>query len=98
MEPLAPPEPLPTFQQREIHSLYVNVCRVLDSGAELIIDFGLYTEPGSANSLVAPQRIAISPYTAKRLWQVLTATLETYERNFVPVETQIEERLLPRPA
>jgi hypothetical protein len=29
---------------------------------------------------------------------VLTATLETYERNFGPVETQTELRLLSRPA
>jgi hypothetical protein len=98
MHPLARPEPLPAIQVRGIHTLYANFCRVLDAGDELILDFGLHSELGNANSLVAPQRIALSPYTAKRLLDVLTATLETYERNFGPVETQTELRLLSRPA
>jgi hypothetical protein len=96
MEASAHPEPPPAVPEREIHSLYVNFCRVLDSGDELILDFGLQIEFVAAQSLIAPQRIAISPYTAKRLWEVLKATLETYERNFGPLETEIQERLVSR--
>jgi hypothetical protein len=96
MEASAHPEPSPAVQEREIHSLYVNFCRVLDSGDELILDFGLQIEFGAAQSLIAPQRIAISPYTAKRLLEVLQATLESYERNFGPLESEILGRLLSR--
>src|SRR4051812_3278230 len=98
MQASAQPEPSPAIQEREIHSLYVNFCRVLDSGDELILDFGLQIDRRDGQSLIAPQRIALSPYTAKRLWEVLKATLDTYERNFGTVEPQIQDRLVPRPA
>lgn len=93
----AHPEPLTIIQEREAQSLYANFCRVLDSGEELVLDFGLHVELGAAKSLIAPQRIALSPYTAKRLLEALKATLETYERNFGPLKTDIQDRLVPRP-
>ncbi|HTM54368.1 MAG TPA: DUF3467 domain-containing protein [Pirellulales bacterium] len=93
----AHPEPLTAVQDREAQSLYANFCRVLDSGDELVLDFGLHVELGAAKSLIAPQRIALSPYTAKRLCEALKATLETYERNFGPLKTDIQDRLVSRP-
>jgi Protein of unknown function (DUF3467) len=88
----AHPEPLTAVQDREAQSLYANFCRVLDSGDELVLDFGLHVELGAAKSLIAP-----SPYTAKRLCEALKATLETYERNFGPLKTDIQDRLVSRP-
>ena len=48
---------------------YANFCRVSGSPEEMIIDFGLNSQPmsGSAQNVSINQRIVLNYYTAKRL-------------------------------
>ena len=90
---------VPLVDLSKAETFYVNFCRVTGTPEELIIDFALQTDPAApSETLMAPQRITLGFYTAKRLFQALQVTLQRHEAAFGAIETSIEARLLHPPA
>ncbi len=82
---------------------YANFCRVTGTPEELIIDFGLNTQPmvQSQEKIKVQQRIILNYYTAKRMLGALHMAVQRHEAAFGALETDIQKRVLPsaqRPA
>ena len=100
--PAAPDQPARV--QNQVHvddsnaiSSYSNFCRVTGSPEELIIDFGLNTQPMGVPTepIVIKQRIIVNFYTAKRLLAALHMSIQRHEAAFGVLETDIQKRLQP---
>jgi hypothetical protein len=84
--------------------IYTNFARVTGSPEELILDFGLNTDPtGNPNTPVRiSERLVMNYFTAKRLWMALGATLKRQETVFGMLETDVSKRVVgkapPNPA
>src|SRR5436190_23062125 len=76
---------------------YANFCRVTGTPEELIIDFGLNSQPFGVPTgpISATQRIVTNFYTAKRLMQALAITLQRHEAAFGVLETDVTKRVVP---
>jgi uncharacterized protein DUF3467 len=101
----APATPAPAPQRQTIDvkddkavSCYANFCRVTGTPEELIIDFGLNSQPVGipTEPVVITQRIVTNYYTAKRLLQALHLTVQRHEGAFGVLETDINKRLVRR--
>ncbi len=84
---------------------YANFCRVTGTPEELIIDFGLNTQPFGVptDPIQITQRIVTNFYTAKRMLHALQMTLQRHEAAFGVLETDVQKRVVggmapPRPA
>ena len=75
---------------------YANFCRVTGSPEELIIDFGLNSQPmGNSDQPVdISQRIVVNFYTAKRLLHALHVSVQRHEKVFGNIETDIQKRVI----
>jgi hypothetical protein len=73
---------------------YANFCRVSGSPEELILDFGLNSQPVgvSRDPVQVKQRIIMNYYTAKRLVQLLHRSVTQHEAAFGVLETNIQKR------
>ncbi len=85
------------------HAAYANFCRVTGTPEELIIDFGLNTQPmGVPNEPIeVSERIVMNFYTAKRMMTALSMSLQRHEATFGVLETDVQKRVMPgamRPA
>lgn len=80
-------------------SCYANFCRVTGSAEELIVDFGMNTQPvNNADSSVAvQQRVVMNFYTAKRLLHALHVSVRRHEEVFGELETDIRKRAIAQP-
>jgi hypothetical protein len=78
-----------------LNPLYTNFCRVTGTPEEVIIDFGLNTEPfgRSTHSIKLQQRIVSNFYTAKRLLMALSVAVQRHEKAFGLLETDVNKRL-----
>jgi hypothetical protein len=75
---------------------YANFCRVTGTPEELILDFGLNSNPiGIAGRVEVAQRLVLNYYTAKRLLQALSVSVQRHESAFGALETNVEKRLSP---
>jgi len=74
---------------------YANFCRVTGTPEELIIDFGLNPQPIGVPTEPIPvtQRIITNFYTAKRMLQALTLTVQRHEMTFGVLETDVQKRV-----
>ena len=83
----------------EALSTYANFCRVTGSPEELIIDFGMNTQPmGAENqSIDITQRVVLNFYTAKRLLHALHVSVQRHEEVFGNLETDVQKRVVNRP-
>ncbi len=81
----------------EASSTYANFCRVTGSPEELIIDFGMNTQPmGSSDQTIdISQRVVLNFYTAKRLLHALHVSVQKHEQVFGTLETDVQKRVLP---
>jgi Protein of unknown function (DUF3467) len=79
------------------HTAYANFCRVTGTPEELVIDFGLNTQPmGSGGDPIAiSERIVLNFYTAKRLLAALSMSLQRHEAAFGVLETDVQKRVMP---
>lgn len=82
---------------------YANFCRVTGTPEELIIDFGLNTQPmvASQEKIKVSERIILNYYTAKRMLGALHMAVQRHEAAFGTLETDIQKRVIPsaqRPA
>jgi Protein of unknown function (DUF3467) len=96
----APPAPQiqPTIEPDDLNPIYTNFARVTGSPEELILDFGLNTQPiGNVNTPVKiSERLVMNYYTAKRLWHTLAVSLQRHEEAFGVLETDISKRVVPQ--
>ncbi len=82
---------------------YANFCRVTGTPEELIIDFGLNTQPMGVPTepIEVSERIVMNYYTAKRMLSALSMSLQRHEGAFGVLETDVQKRVMPgvgRPA
>lgn len=89
----------PTIEPDTLEPIYTNFARVTGSPEELILDFGLNTQPiGNPNLPVKiSQRLVMNYYTAKRLFMTLGVSLQRHEQAFGVLETDIGKRIRPQP-
>jgi len=78
-------------------STYANFCRVTGTPEELIVDFGLNSQPMGApmNPININQRIIINFFTAKRLLAALSMSVQRHEAAFGVLETDVQKRVQP---
>ena len=76
---------------------YANFCRVTGTPEELIVDFGLNTQPIGVptEKIVIRERIVLNYYTAKRLLAALQMSVQRHEQAFGVLETDIQKRVQP---
>ena len=76
---------------------YANFCRVTGTPEELIVDFGLNSQPLGAppEKLTITQRIVVNYYTAKRLLGALSMSVQRHEAAFGVLETDVQRRVQP---
>ena len=75
---------------------YANFCRVTGTPEELIVDFGLNSQPvGVPNEPVeVKQRIVMNYFTAKRMLQALGLSVQRHEQAFGVLETDVQKRVV----
>ncbi len=91
------PAQAPPFQVDDSRAIasYANFCRVTGTPEELIIDFGLNSQPFGVPTepIQVNQRIITNFFTAKRLLHVLTLTIQRHEATFGVLETDVQRRV-----
>lgn len=93
------PQPAKVDDSKAV-SCYANFCRVTGSAEELIIDFGMNTQPiNNADQTVdVQQRVVMNFFTAKRLLHALHVSVRRHEEVFGQLETDIRKRAIPQDA
>lgn len=96
-EPASTPVPQSKLQVEDagLAPMYTNFCRVTGTPEEVILDFGLNTEPfnQAAHSVKLQQRIVANFYTAKRLLMALSVAVQRHEKTFGVLETDVNKRV-----
>lgn len=100
-----PPAPAGAEAQRQqvqvdsskAHAAYANFCRVTGTPEELIIDFGLNTQPMGipTDPIEISERIVMNYFTAKRMMAALQMSLQRHEAAFGVLETDVQKRVMP---
>jgi hypothetical protein len=77
---------------------YANFCRVTGTPEELIIDFGLNSQPFGVTEepVLLTQRIVTNYFTAKRLLHALHLSVQRHEQAFGVLETDVNKRVVGR--
>jgi hypothetical protein len=79
---------------------YANFCRVTATAEEMILDFGLNTQPFAIGrqDVKASQRIVMNAYTTKRLLTAIGMTIQRHEQTFGVIELDVQRRVsTPQP-
>jgi Protein of unknown function (DUF3467) len=79
---------------------YANFCRITGTPEEMILDFGLNTQPFATGrqDVKASQRIVMGVYTTKRLLAAISTTIQRHEQIFGAIELDIRRRVsTPQP-
>ena len=94
-QPARPPAAQVEIDDSHVVSCYANFCRVTGSPEELIIDFGLNSQPMGVpkEPIKVAQRLIVNFYTAKRLLGALSMAVQRHEAAFGVLETDIQRRL-----
>ena len=79
----------------DLDGSYANFCRVTGSPEELIVDFGLNSQPMGVpkDPIKVTQRVIVNFYTAKRLLGALSMAIQRHEAAFGVLETDVQKRL-----
>lgn len=77
---------------------YANFCRVTGTPEELIVDFGLNSQPFGVPTepVQITQRIVTNYYTAKRMLHALHLSVQRHEQAFGVLETDVQKRVVPQ--
>jgi hypothetical protein len=94
----APPQAQPAqihVDDSKVLGCYANFCRVTGTPEELILDFGLNSQPFGVATEPIPvtQRIITNFFTAKRLLHVLQMTIQRHEATFGVLEVDVQRRV-----
>ena len=75
---------------------YANFCRVTGTPEELIVDFGLNSQAYGVPTepVEVRQRIVMNYYTAKRMLQALSLSVQRHEQAFGVLETDVQKRVV----
>lgn len=75
--------------------MYTNFCRVTGTPEEIILDFGLNTEPfgQGVGPIKLAQRMVSNFFTAKRLLMALSVAVQRHESAFGVLETDVNKRV-----
>jgi len=75
---------------------YANFCRVTGTPEELIVDFGLNSQPFGIPSepVTITQRLVMNYFTAKRMLQALHMSVQRHEQAFGVLETDVQKRVV----
>lgn len=78
---------------------YANFCRVTGTPEELIVDFGLNSQPFGVPTepVQITQRIVMNYYTAKRMLHALHLSVQRHEQAFGTLETDVQKRVVSKP-
>lgn len=78
---------------------YANFCRVTGTPEELIVDFGLNSQPFGVPTepVQITQRIVTNYYTAKRMLHALHLSVQRHEQAFGVLETDVQKRVVAQP-
>ena len=78
---------------------YANFCRVTGTPEEVILDFGLNTQPFGmpTEPINITQRITTNFFTAKRMLAALQMTVQRHEAAFGVLETDVQKRVKQMP-
>lgn len=84
-----------TIDDAGVHAAYANFCRVSSSPEELILDLGLNPQPYATGEVTVQvsQRLILNHFTAKRLLHALNAALQSHEKVFGVLETDVRKRV-----
>ena len=97
-EPQAASQAAPQVEldDSNVKTLYANFCRVTGTPEELIIDFGLNSQPygNSDEALDVKQRLVTNYYTAKRMLHALHMSISRHEQAFGVLETDVRRRVI----
>ncbi|MGO9114667.1 MAG: DUF3467 domain-containing protein [Thermoguttaceae bacterium] len=79
----------------KVIATYANFCRITGTPEEVILDYGLNSQPfGTPTQPVAVnQRIVLNFYTAKRVLHSLEMTIQRHEAAFGKLETDVRKRM-----
>ncbi|TWT47636.1 DUF3467 domain-containing protein [Botrimarina hoheduenensis] len=104
--PPAPAAPEAAEQQRtrvevedkDAFCTYANFCRVTGTPEELILDFGLNSQPYGVPTepVQVRQRIVTNYFTAKRMLQALHMSVQRHEQAFGVLETDVQKRVIAK--
>jgi len=77
---------------------YANFCRVTGTPEELILDFGLNSQPYGVPTepVEVKQRIVTNYFTAKRMLQALHMSVQRHEQAFGVLETDVQKRVVTK--
>jgi hypothetical protein len=86
----------PVINDSKATCSYANFCRVTGSPEELIVDFGLNSQPmsGDAQNVEITQRVVLNFFTAKRLLHAMHMAVSRHEQVFGELETDIQKRVI----
>ncbi len=75
---------------------YANFCRVTGTPEELIVDFGLNSQPFGipTEPVEITQRIVMNYYTSKRMLHALHLAVQRHEKAFGNLETDVQKRVV----
>ncbi|MEM9185831.1 MAG: DUF3467 domain-containing protein [Planctomycetota bacterium] len=87
-------------EDKEALCTYANFCRVTGTPEELILDFGLNSQPYGVPTepVQVKQRIVTNYYTAKRMLQALHLSVQRHEQAFGVLETDVQKRVVGKQA
>ena len=94
-----PPQRNMEVDDSNAQCVYANFCRVTGTPEELIIDFGLNSQPFGVPTepVKVSQRIVTNYYTAKRLLHALHLSVQRHEQAFGTLETDVQKRVVAQP-
>lgn len=81
----------------KVAATYANFFRVSGLPEELILDFGVGTQPFGATTqpICVTQRVIVNYYTAKRMAHALHLAVQRHEATFGVLETDVQKRVKP---
>ena len=87
-------------EDKDAMCAYANFCRVTGTPEELIIDFGLNSQPFGVPTepVRVTQRIVTNYYTAKRMLHALHLSVQRHEQAFGVLETDVQKRVINKPS
>ena len=96
-QPAAQARPQIEVDDSSTMASYANFCRVTGTPEELIIDFGLNSQPFGVpdKPIKVSQRIITNFYTAKRMLHALGMTIQRHEAAFGALEIDVQKRVRP---
>jgi hypothetical protein len=91
----APPANEVVVDDSATRPLYTNFCRVTATPEEVIMDFGLNSQPFAAGrqNVKADERIVMNLFTAKRLLSAVGMTIQRHEQTFGAIELDARRRV-----